>query len=119
MVGASEWIDRMTVLRNCIFILPGNGRVPDSKEMRLVYAEKITDWGEAAERVDVRLTEVGYIFQFAVLEGNELSTGEVMRRKKAVKESYTCQISETFIFFKENSQPNFQAVRRSAIPIRR
>ncbi|MEO6282991.1 MAG: hypothetical protein ABIN80_13800 [Dyadobacter sp.] len=118
MVGASEWIDRMTVLRNCIFILPGTGSVPDSREMRLVSAEKIPDWDQAPEKVDVRLTGTGFIFQFAALEGNELLTDEVLRRKRAVKESYTCQISETFIFFRENSQLNFQAVRRSAIPIR-
>jgi hypothetical protein len=119
LVGAREWIRRMTVLRNCIAILPPpTDTVPKPGNLRLVSVEKINDWTSAQDKADVRLVGEGYIFQFAAIQGNEQLTDEVKRRRWAVDKSFTCHISDTFIFWKDNATGSFNAVRRASIPIK-
>lgn len=119
LVGAREWIKRMTILRNCIFVLPpDNDTVPTAQNLRLVSNERIEDWTVLQDKADLRLVGEGYIFQFAVLKGNEQTTDEVKRRRKSVEKSYTCHISDTFIFWKDNAENSFKTVRRASIPIK-
>ena len=123
-VDAKEWIRRMTVLRNCISVLPpktdivsnaGDDQLQDP--LKLIVVAKILDWENEPDRADQKLFGEGYLFQFAAMKGGARPTNERKRLRTAVARSYTCQISDTFIFWKENADVKFKMERRATLPI--
>ncbi|SDG75443.1 hypothetical protein SAMN04487996_122167 [Dyadobacter soli] len=122
-VDAKEWIRRMTVLRNCISVLPPKtdivsdaGSQPQNP-LKLIVVAKVEDWAREPGRADQRLFGEGYLFQFAATKGGARPTTERKRLRTAVARSYTCQISDTFIFWKENADVAFNMERRATLPI--
>jgi len=121
-VDAREWIRRMTVLRNCISVLPPKTDIvsnagSEQTPLKLIVVAKIADWETEDSRADLRLFGEGYIFQFAAIKGVARPSNERKRLRTAVAKSYTCQISDTFIFWKENADIAFNVERRSTLPI--
>jgi hypothetical protein len=118
-VDAGEWIRRMVALRNCIAVLPpGNDQVNTAGNLKLISARKISSWEDQADKADIRLFGKGYLFEFATLGSNPQATGEPKRIRRAVARSFTCQLSDEFLFWKDNASPGFSMVRRSSIPLR-
>jgi hypothetical protein len=117
-IDAAEWINRMMVLRNCIFVLPPGGDHVSTTRLSVISVVKIERWDEQHGRSNPLLSGPGYILQFALLTGDEDLTDDPKRRRRKVEEAYFCQLSERFLFWKNRRDPDFQKVNRSSIPLK-
>jgi hypothetical protein len=117
-LDAPEWINRMIALRNCIFVLPPSDDHVSSTRLSVISVEKIERWEDQTERADTLLSGPGYFMEFALLAGNEELTDDPKRRRRKVEESYVCQLSERFLFWRNHRDITFQKVNRSSIPLK-
>jgi hypothetical protein len=84
---------RMNAIRACVHALPVRPKRVSSTPLFLVSAMRIDEWTKRSDRADPRLTGDGYLFQFAVLTGDEIfKSSELGRVRRAVRERYSCQI---------------------------
>jgi hypothetical protein len=120
LIDAAEWINRMIALRNCIFVLPPAGDHVSRTKLSLISVQKIDNWVEQSEldRADPLLSGPGFVMDFALLNGEEQLTDDPKRRTQKVEESYLCQLSERFLFWRNRKQEEFQPVNRGTIPLK-
>jgi hypothetical protein len=120
LIDAAEWINRMIALRNCIFVLPPTGDHVSRTRLSVISFQKIESWEEQPEsgKADPLLGGPGFTLEFALLTGDEELTDDPKRRRRQVKQSYLCQLSERFLFWKDHQHKQFQRVNRGTIPLK-
>jgi hypothetical protein len=110
-VGSDELISRMEALRFCIRTLPPNDDVVSSARLWLVSAEKIDDWSSRSDRGNSNLDGVGYLYVFASVDGSELSANDSRRKRRRVRNQFTCQVTKDALCWKQD-QGAFRFVKR-------
>jgi hypothetical protein len=104
-IDPKEFFRRMNALRACIAVLPESPRRVSETRLFLVSASKIDDWNHDSNhdsiRKDPRLIGIGYLFQFALLNGKPTyPRNQHGRARRSIHRRYTCQIGDRGICWK-------------------
>jgi hypothetical protein len=93
-VSADELIDRMEALEASIRQVPVIPHVASHTKLFLVTAEKVSAWENRLDKGDPRIAGPGYLYVFALPQNQDQQpTNDLRRKRTAVKDTYTCQIS--------------------------
>lgn len=117
-VTANDLIARMEALQDCIAALPPRGDQVSRTRLWLVRAEAVANWSQHGENADpAALAGPGVLYEFAEVSGNPLRDGvaipnDMLRRRIAVDNRYTCLLSETLLLFRQTDEAKWTPIER-------